>query len=155
MIPFLLSWSSQAFFHELLFGEAGPPFVGLAILGVEDLLHHPVAGFVAQLQEILAHQVRILGSLRLGIDGVQGKTGIAGDVELGNGQAVHVLLSLSLAGGPIELLQALGDVERHIDEHAIHIGLERIRDLLIYSGLSGNPDLTLISYVRKKTFALK
>jgi len=114
--------------HELLFGEAGPPFVGLAILGVEDLLHHPVAGFVAQLQEILAHQVRILGSLRLGIDGVQGKTGIAGDVELGNGQAVHVLLSLSLAGGPIELLQALGDVERHIDEHAIHIGLERIRN---------------------------
>jgi len=126
----LLSRSSQTLLHELFLREAGPPFIGLAILGVEDLLQYPVAGFVAQLQQVLAHQIRILGRLRLGIDGVQWEASIAGNVELGDGQAVHVLLSLGLARGAIELLEALCYVERHIDEHAIHVGLKMVKHSL-------------------------
>lgn len=51
----LLTWTGQAFLHELLLGKASPPLIRLSIFGAENLLHHSVAGFVPYLQEVLTH----------------------------------------------------------------------------------------------------
>lgn len=94
---YLLTWTGQAFLHELLLGKASPPFVWLAVFRAEHLFHNTITGLVAKLQQILAHKVGILGRLRFGVNSVQWKTCVTGNVKLGNGQAVHFLLTLRLA----------------------------------------------------------
>ena len=62
---------------------------------------------MAQLEEVLPHEVGLLGALGLGVDAVEGEAGLAGDVEAGDGQAVHLLLALGLARTLLQLAQAV------------------------------------------------
>lgn len=58
------------------------------------------------------------------IDGVQRKASIAGYIEFGNGQTIHLLQTLILVAAALQSFQALGDVQRYVDEHPIDLGLQ-------------------------------
>lgn len=64
-----------------------------------------------------------VGCLRLCIDRVQRKSGLARDVELADRQRVHLLHSLILIGTPLQLLETFGNVKRDVDEHPVDLRL--------------------------------
>lgn len=110
-----LSRPRQGFVHELLLGETQPPLAGLAVLSGEDPFANPDTDFLPQLLQILFHQIRLRRGRRFGIDRIQRKPGLSGDIELGNGQRVHLLKPLVFVGAPLQPLQTLGDVQGDVD----------------------------------------
>lgn len=64
------------------------------------------------------------GRRRTQVDRVQRESSVAGNVELGDGQRIHFLQSLALVVATLQFLQALGDVQRDVNQHTIHLRLE-------------------------------
>ena len=79
-----------------------------------------------QLKEVLPHQVRRLWAGRSLVHAVQRESWVSWDVESGNGQAVHLLQALSLAGTLLQLLEALCDVKGQVDEHPVRLRLDLV-----------------------------
>jgi len=126
-----LTWAGQALLHELLLGEAGPPLVWLAVICAKYFLHNTITGLVTQLQQILAHEVGVLSRLWLGVNSVQWKACVTGYIKFGNGQAIHLLLTLRLAGAACQPLQTFSDVERDIDEHTPCAAIQVVRSVAL------------------------
>lgn len=116
----LHSRSRKTLLHELLLGKAYPPLARLSIRSIKDLFQQSVSGFLAQLQEVLTHQLRILG---LGVYSVQRKSRISGYIEPRDGQRIELLLTLRFACASGQSLQTFRDVERYVDEHPVHLRL--------------------------------
>lgn len=125
--PTLLARSGQRLVHELLLGEAQPPLARFAVLAGEDPLAHPDANLLAQLLQVLLHQVRLGRAGRLRVHRIQREARLARDVKLGDGQRVHLLQALVLVRAALQPLQALGDVQRNVDQHPVHLGLDLVR----------------------------
>lgn len=62
-----------------------------------------------------------------GVYRVQREPSLAGDVELANGQSVHLLHSLILVGTPLKLLKTFGNVKSNIDEDTVDLRLDLVR----------------------------
>ena len=121
------SRTAQGLLHEPFLCEAGPPFRRLSICSFENFLTQSLPCLVPQLEEVLSHQVCCLWAVWPLVHSVQRETWISRDVKSGNGQAVHLLQSLSLAWTLLQLLQALCDVKGQVDENSVRLGLDLVR----------------------------
>ena len=106
----LHSGGGKWFVHESLLGKAEPEFGGFAILGAEYFLHEAVAHLLAGLCEVLPKKVSLLLAGGPPVDWIQWEAGLAWNVELGDGQRVHLVGGLVLVRALLQLLEALGTV---------------------------------------------
>ena len=120
------SRTAQGLLHEPLLCEAGPPLGRFSIRSLKHFLTQSLACLVPQLKEVLSHQVSRLWAGWPLVHSIQRESWISRDVKSGNGQAVHLLQPLGLAGTLLQLLQALCDVKGQVDENSVRLGLDLV-----------------------------
>ena len=78
---------------------------------------------------VSAHLGKIFSQLlglvlvRLREEGIERKAGLAGESEGFQRHAEHLLGGSLQVGHLLQSLETLDDVERHVDQHSVHVGL--------------------------------
>jgi len=120
----ILSSGLKGNIEELPLGPASPPLGG-ATGGqswIVDLLSQPRPGLVSQLDEIFLQLVSLV-LVWLREEGIERKSRLARESEGLQRHGEH-LLGGSLQGRHLlQPLETLDDVERHVDQHAVHVSL--------------------------------
>ena len=78
--------------------------------------------FSAYLGQIFLQLIRLV-LVWLREEGIERKAGLAGESEGFQRHAEHLLGGSLQVGHLLQSLEALDDVERHVDQHSVHVGL--------------------------------
>ena len=121
---FPLSSRLKGNIEELPLRPAGPPLGGTGggQGGVVDLLRQPGAGLVSQLDEIF---LQLLGLVPVWLreEGIERKPGLTREGEGLQRHAEHLLVGSLQGGHLLQPFETLNDVERHVDQHSVHVSL--------------------------------
>lgn len=112
--------------HESSLGEADPPFGGFVRLRVKDFVAKAKSRLLAQLGKVTSHSLLLPRVSRLGVHGIERKSSFSRKLKSSDSKRVHLFQTLIFGVASVELLEALDDVKREINEDAISLALDLV-----------------------------